>query len=162
MPEDPSAEEEPGSDDEAEVVPSAVVVDLVKADGLAEDRNDEGDRRDEAVPQAEPEAGDFPLGVGRFLGGVRSGRAAPGAKHGQGCEDDGGGRFFHGPSSFSFFIISGRRTGVNIRREEARVDRPRPLPYTGFEEGTQAAEGKKTGVPFVSRTPRDARIMSDR
>ena len=55
-----------------------------------------------------------------------------------------------------------RRTGVNIRREEARVDRPRPLPYTGFEEGTQAAEGKKTGVPFVSRTPRDARIMSDR
>ncbi|WP_218603228.1 alpha/beta fold hydrolase [Pseudonocardia abyssalis] len=43
--------------DEAEVVPAAGVAHLVDADGVGEQRHDEGDRQDQAVPQAEPEPG---------------------------------------------------------------------------------------------------------
>ena len=45
------------ADDEAEVVPGAVVVHLVDAYVRSEEGNEERDRRDDAVPEAKPETG---------------------------------------------------------------------------------------------------------
>jgi pimeloyl-ACP methyl ester carboxylesterase len=59
--------------DEAEVVPAAGVLHLVDADGVAEQRHDERDRQDQAVPQAQPEPGGLRRGADLR---VRSGRAS--------------------------------------------------------------------------------------
>jgi hypothetical protein len=48
--EEAAAEEDPGAQHEPEVVPVAVVVDLVEAHVLGEERDEEGDRRDDPVP----------------------------------------------------------------------------------------------------------------
>ena len=46
---------------EAEVIPSTVVMHLVDVEVPAEQRDDEGDGRREAIPQPIPEAGDMSL-----------------------------------------------------------------------------------------------------
>ncbi len=53
-----ATEQDAGTHDEAEVVPTAVVVNLVDVHVGLEQRDDEGDGRDHAVPQPEPEPGD--------------------------------------------------------------------------------------------------------
>lgn len=77
----PGAAEEPagedaGSDDEAQVVPAAVVVGFVDVDVVVEQRDNEGDGRDDAVPQPQPEPGDLASRAEGVQSGVRSGRAA--------------------------------------------------------------------------------------
>ncbi len=53
-----TTEEDTGADDESEVVPTAVVVNLVDVHVRLKERHEEGDGRDHAVPQPEPEPGD--------------------------------------------------------------------------------------------------------
>ena len=62
LPREPAApaDQDARPENEAEVVPVAVVVDLVHVDGVAEQRDDEGDRGDGPVPETEPESGDLP------------------------------------------------------------------------------------------------------
>ena len=46
-----SSEQNPSAEYKTEVVPATVVVDLVEAHAVREERDDEGDRRDHPVPQ---------------------------------------------------------------------------------------------------------------
>jgi len=70
-----SAEQQSGTHREAEVVPGAVVVNLVDVDAVLEERDDEGDRRNRAVPESEPEARDDSIARGRVDDGVGTGGA---------------------------------------------------------------------------------------
>jgi hypothetical protein len=53
-----TAEGRTGANQEAEVIPSAVVVDFVNTYVVRKQRDDECDRADHAVPEATPETGD--------------------------------------------------------------------------------------------------------
>ena len=46
---------------ETEVVPAAIVVNLIEIHIIREKRDDESDRRDNSMPQTEPETGDVPI-----------------------------------------------------------------------------------------------------
>ena len=65
-----STEQNPGAEYETEVVPAAVVVNLVEAHVVREERDDESDRHDHPVPQTEPEASEAPVRGGDMRGGV--------------------------------------------------------------------------------------------
>ncbi len=65
-----STEQNPGAEYETEVVPAAVVVNLVEAHVVREERDDEGDRCDHPVPQTEPEASDASIRGGDVHCGV--------------------------------------------------------------------------------------------
>src|SRR3989344_5021135 len=65
-----STEQNPGAEYETEVVPAAVVVNLVEAHVVREERDDESDRRDHPVPETEPEASETPVRGGDMRGGV--------------------------------------------------------------------------------------------
>ncbi len=47
---DSAAEEKPGTEDKAEIVPKAAVVDLIESDILAEDGDNECNRRNKTMP----------------------------------------------------------------------------------------------------------------
>ena len=65
-----SSERAAGTEQEPEVVPAAVVVNLVEAHIVREERDDESDRHDHPVPQTEPEASEAPVRGGDMRGGV--------------------------------------------------------------------------------------------
>ena len=65
-----SSERTAGAEYETEVVPVAVVVNLVDIHAVREERDDESDRRDHPVPQTKPEARDAPVRGGDMRGGV--------------------------------------------------------------------------------------------
>src|SRR5690606_31997334 len=58
---------EDGAEDESEVVPVPVVVHVVDAHAVGEQRDDERDGQDQPLPQASPEAGDV---VGVHVGDI--------------------------------------------------------------------------------------------
>lgn len=68
-----SSERATGTKQEPEIVPAAVVVNLVEAHIVREERDDECDWRHHPVPQTEPEAGDAPVRGSDVRGGVGTG-----------------------------------------------------------------------------------------
>src|SRR3989338_9195975 len=68
-----STEQNPGAEYETEVVPATVVVNLVEAHIVREERDDESDRRDHSVPQTEPEDSEAPVRGGDMRSGVGTG-----------------------------------------------------------------------------------------
>jgi len=70
-----SSERTAGTEQEPEVVPATAVVNLVEAHIVREERDDEGDRCDQPMPQAKPEASDAPVRSGDMRGGVWTGGA---------------------------------------------------------------------------------------
>ena len=68
-----STKQNPGTEYETEVVPAAVVVNLIEAHVVREERDDEGNWRDHPMPQTEPEASDAPVRGGDMRGGIGTG-----------------------------------------------------------------------------------------
>src|SRR5437868_12900274 len=75
LPEGAAAEQDPGAQDEAEVVPVPVVVNLVDVDVIAEQRDEKCDRCDGPLPEPTPETGDVAVRVRDTSGRVPAGRA---------------------------------------------------------------------------------------
>ena len=67
-----AAEGHTDSEQKAEVVPAAVVVDLVDLDIVVEQRADEGEDQGQAIPEPHEETCHMPIGVGRVRQGVGS------------------------------------------------------------------------------------------
>jgi len=79
-----AAEGRASTDQETEVIPSAVVVDFVNTYVVREQRDDERDRADQAMPEATPETGNITDLVSRISRGIRS-RSATGHEN---CDAD--------------------------------------------------------------------------
>jgi hypothetical protein len=71
-----TTEDDRATQDEAEIIPSAIVVGFIDGDGLREQRNDEGERADEPVPQPLPETCHFSLIGGCVRQGIGLGGTA--------------------------------------------------------------------------------------
>ncbi len=94
-----STEQNPGAEYETEVVPATVVVNLVEAHIVREERDDEGDRCDHPVPQTEPEASDASVRGGHMRSGVGTGGTTRQQQSTQGQQAEQV-RFFHRLFSF--------------------------------------------------------------
>lgn len=73
--EDAAGQEEAGSQHKSEIVPVAVVVDLVDIDAVHKKRQDEGDGGDQPMPDADEETCGFAVTGGDILDRVRAGGA---------------------------------------------------------------------------------------
>lgn len=93
-----TTEDDGGPQQEAKVVPAAVVMDFVDVHRLGEEGNQEGEGGDEAMPQPLPKSGNLPLivrDVGEFIG--IGGASGNGKRHNGNHEHDE--QFFHFSSS---------------------------------------------------------------
>jgi hypothetical protein len=70
-----AAEDAHEAEEVSEVVPGAVVVDLVDVEATLKERDDEDEGGDEALPEAEPESGDGVAGAGSALQVIGAGGA---------------------------------------------------------------------------------------
>jgi len=66
-------EKNSGSDDKAEIVPEAAIMNFIDTNISGEDGDDESEGRDKSVPQSFPEASNFPLLVRSFFEFIWSG-----------------------------------------------------------------------------------------
>lgn len=90
-----AAESTACSQQKSEVVPSAAVVHFVEVNVVRKQRGDEGDRTDEAVPQAEPESGDATVGSSGVSDRIGSSRTTSQHDDGQQRERQQGQLLFH-------------------------------------------------------------------
>ena len=71
-----AVEENSGTNDKAKIVPESAVVDFIETHIPGKDRDDEGDGRNDPMPQAFPESGHLAFWVGLFFELVRPGHTA--------------------------------------------------------------------------------------
>jgi hypothetical protein len=71
-----TAKKRTGTDEKAEIVPKAIIVDFINPNRIAKPGNDKGEYGDEAVPEPTPKTGNTSFWSGHILHCIRPGRAA--------------------------------------------------------------------------------------
>jgi hypothetical protein len=71
-----TAKKRTGTDEKAEIVPKAIIVDFINPHRIAKPGNDKGEYGDEAVPEPTPKTGNTSFWSGHILHCIRPGRAA--------------------------------------------------------------------------------------
>jgi hypothetical protein len=118
-----AAEEAHQAEEVSEVVPGSVVVDLVDVEAGYEERNDEHERGNKALPESEPESGYGVLVAGRAFQIVRAGSA--GGEDEKEYEGEEEGCEFHGGDLL--FVVRDRKRKGLIRCSEFTTETQRHL-----------------------------------